>query len=241
VDDAVGRDGQRLSLQRDAEPGAPRTLAVRALDASDCATPAAAATLTRASFVRRVALGAGATSAVAVAVLGLPPRPAVSTPAAQADESILNFLLLLERVQEAFYAQARQAGALDGELRQFVEVVHAHEQAHVEQLVEALGGAADPSPLLDLESATADAARVGATAVALEDLALAGYNGQVPRLTPAGLRPALRIASVEARHAGWARDLAGKLPAPVAADEPASEDQVRAGLRRADISMQEQP
>ncbi|HMJ02649.1 MAG TPA: ferritin-like domain-containing protein, partial [Conexibacter sp.] len=145
MDDAVGREVQHVSLQSEAEPGAPRTLAVHVFDGSDCSTPAAAGALTRASFLRRVVLGAGATSVVTVAVLGLPPRPAVSTPSAQADESILNFLLLLERVQEAFYAQARR-GALDGELRQFVEVVGAHERAHAEQLVEALDGAADPSP-----------------------------------------------------------------------------------------------
>lgn len=228
-----------MSLQREAEPGASRTLAVHVLDGSDCASPSAAGALTRASFMRRVVLGAGATSVVTVAVLGLPPGPAVSTPSAQADESILNFLLLLERVQEAFYARARRRAALDGELRQFVEVVGAHEQAHVEQLLDALGEAADPPPQLELESATADAARVSATAVALEDLALAGYNGQVPHLTPAGLRPALRVASVEARHAAWARDLAGEVPAPRAADEPASEDDVRAGLRRTGISVQE--
>jgi hypothetical protein len=241
VNDAVGRDVQRLSLQRDAEPGAPRALAVHVLDRFDCSTPASAGALTRASFLRRVALGAGATSAVMVAVLGLPPRPAASTPSTQADEAILNFLLLLERVQAAFYAQARQAGALDGELRQFVDVVAEHERAHVEQLVEALGDAADPPPRVQLESATADAARVGATAVALEDLALASYNDQVPHLTPAGMRPALRVSSVEARHAAWARDLAGKVPAPLAADEPLSEDAVRAGLRAAGISVQEPP
>jgi rubrerythrin len=239
VDD--GRDEQRLPLHGDVDPGSPPTLAVRVLDGSDGATPAGARALTRASFLRRIAVGAGATSVVTVAVLGLPPGPAVSTPSPQADAAILNFLLLLERTQEAFYRQARLHAGLHGELRQFVDVVGAQERAHVEQLTQVLGSAADPPPLLELGSATADAARVGATAVALEDLALAGYDGQLPQLTPAGLRPALRVASVEARHAAWARDLANEVPAPLAADEPATADAVRADLRRTGILVQERP
>jgi rubrerythrin len=241
VDDAVGRDEQRLPLHGDVDPGSPRTLAVRVLDGSDCATSASARALTRASFLRRVVLGASATSAVTVAVLGLPPGPAASTPSMQADASILNFLLLLERTQEAFYAQARLHAELRDELRQLVDVVGAQERAHVGQLTRVLGGAADPPPVLELASATADAARVSATAVALEDLVLAGYNGQVPNLTPARLRPVLRIASVEARHAAWARDLAGELPASLAADKPAAADDVRAELRRTRLLVKERP
>ena len=39
-------------------------------------------------------------------------------------------------------------------------------------------------------------------------------------LTPTTLAAAARIVSVEARHAAWARALAGKDPAPVAVDVP---------------------
>jgi hypothetical protein len=197
--------------------------------------------MTRATLLQRGALGAGGAGAVTLVVLGLAPRTAISTPSPQTDRSILNFLLLLERTQEAFYTRARRDLALRGELRQFVDIVGAQERTHVEQLAAALGPAADPPPLLELDAVTADAEQVRATAVALEDLALAGYNGQLPRLTADGLRPVLRIASVEARHAAWVRDLAGAVPAPVAADELASEHQTRATLRQAGIVVKERP
>ena len=57
-----------------------------------------------------------------------------------------------------------------------------------------------------------------AAAVALEDTGVATYNGQATNLTPKGLAPAARIASVEARHASWARGLAGQSPAPSGSD-----------------------
>ena len=134
--------------------------------------------VTRSAFLRRVAVGAGAGSAVTVAVLGLP-RLAVSTPSAGQDREILNFLLTLERTQAAFYAAALQRGSLGGELRQFAQVVSEHERAHVERLRGELGAEAGPAPKLTLDDATADAERVRATAVALEDVALDAYNGQL--------------------------------------------------------------
>ncbi len=196
--------------------------------------------LTRASFLRRVAIGASATSAVTVAVLGLP-RLATSAPSAEQDRSILNFLLLLERTQASFYAEALRRASLDGELRQFAEVAAAHERAHVAELVGLLGSAAEPPPRLALGSATADAAHVRAAAVALEDLALDGYNGQAPNLTPGRLRTVLRIASVEARHAGWVRGLAGAVPAPRAADPLPGQKQVLTDLHETDIVTSEAP
>jgi hypothetical protein len=196
--------------------------------------------LTRGSFLRRVALGAGATSAVTVAVLGLP-RLATSTPSPQQDRAILDFLLTLERTQAGFYAEAMRRGSLSGELRQFVEVVGGHERAHVERLAGELGSAAGPEPELDLDAATADAERVRATALALEDIALDGFNGQIPNLTSDGLSTVLQIASVEARHVGWIRDLAASVPAPDAADALPTEQQVRTALRDTRIVTKDGP
>ena len=45
--------------------------------------------------------------------------------------------------------------------------------------------------------------------MALEETAVAAYNGQATNLTPKALATAARIASVEARHASWARGIAG--------------------------------
>ena len=50
--------------------------------------------------------------------------------------------------------------------------------------------------------------------MALEETAVAAYNGQATNLTPEALATAARIASVEARHASWARGIAGEAPAP---------------------------
>ena len=49
-------------------------------------------------------------------VLGEHAEPALSRPSATQDAEILNFALLLEHVQSAFYAEALQRAGLTGEL-----------------------------------------------------------------------------------------------------------------------------
>ncbi len=70
------------------------------------------------------------------------------------------------------------------------------------------------------------------TAIRLEELGLAAYNGAAASLTPEALADASRIVSVEARHAAWIRDLAGKNPAPRAADRPISAAQAQKAIAR---------
>jgi rubrerythrin len=75
---------------------------------------------------------------------------------------------------------------------------------------------------------TGDQSEFRETAVAFEDLAVAAYKEEAPRIRdPELLAAAIRIHSVEARHAAWIRHLAGALPAPDAFDEPKSRRQVR--------------
>jgi hypothetical protein len=63
--------------------------------------------------------------------------------------------------------------------------------------------------------------------VALEDLAVAAYKGQAPRLkSNAVLAAAVGIHSVEARHAAWMRQLFGITPAVNAFDKPASRQSI---------------
>jgi hypothetical protein len=65
------------------------------------------------------------------------------------------------------------------------------------------------------------------TAVAFEDLSVAAYAGQAPRIEEASyLVAALGILSVEARHAAWIRRLAKRSPAARAFDEPQSRGEV---------------
>jgi hypothetical protein len=145
---------------------------------------------------------------------------------------ILNFALLFEYLTAAFYADALRRGSLRGELRQFAETVGEHEQAHVDFLKKALGSQARAAPKFGFGNATANPKRFVATAVTLEDTGVAAYNGQATNLTPDTLAAAARIVSVEARHAAWIRDIAGKTPAADATDAPLSAKKVVAILDR---------
>ncbi len=162
-------------------------------------------------------LGAIGGTALGAAELAAAPGSGGS---AATDHEILMFGLLIERLQAAFYAAALRGGQLTGEARQFAQVVGAEEQAHVKYLSDALGPSAGKSPRFKFGDAATDPAKFIATAISLEETGLGVYNGQAVNLTPTTLAAAARIVSVEARHAAWARALAGKDPAPVAVDMP---------------------
>src|SRR4029077_1864866 len=127
----------------------------------------------------------------------------------------LTFALLIERLQAAFYAEALRTAALTGETLPFAQGVGEEARAHAKALEAVLGSAAGTSPRFKFGDAVSDHARFLATAISLEDTGLGVYNGQAVNLTPKTLAAAAGIVSVEARHAAWARALAGKLPAPV--------------------------
>ena len=189
---------------------------------------------TRAEVLERAVVAGGALLAGGVLITGLP-RLATSAPSPKQDAEILNFALLIEQLQAAFYAESLTHGRLRGQLRQFAEVVEGHERAHRKFVESALGSNAHGPPRFRFGETTSDPAKFVAAAVALEDTALAAYNGQGPNLTAPTLGAAARIVSVEARHAAWARVLAGQTPAPVAVDQPAGEGQARAALKRSGL------
>ena len=62
-------------------------------------------------------------------------------------------------------------------------------------------------------------------------LAVATYNGQAVNLTPASLKAAARIVSVEGRHAAWIRSIVGDVPAEAPMDAAVNEGETRAQLR----------
>jgi rubrerythrin len=206
------------------------TVEVVAFDATPDEPPAH----TRVEVLERAVVAGGALLAGGVLITGLP-RLATSAPSAKQDAEILNFALLIEQLQAAFYADSLSHGRLRGQWRQFAEVVGGHERAHREFVQSALGQKARRPPGFRFGETTRDPAKFTAAAVALEDTALAAYNGQAPNLTAATLAAAARIVSVEARHAAWARQLAGKNPAPLAVDRPASEAEARAALKRSGL------
>ena len=94
-----------------------------------------------------------------------------------------------------------------------------------------LGSAAVKKPKFNFRGTTEDAEAFAATAQVLEDTGVAAYKGQAPRLkSSALLAAALSIHAVEARHAGWIRDINGESPAPTAFDGPASMSEVLAAV-----------
>jgi hypothetical protein len=134
---------------------------------------------------------------------------------------ILNYALLLERLEYSYYNQALSAATLTatltGTARTAVETIRAHELAHVRLLEAALGTAQAPAPAnFNFGSAFATYASFLGTAQALEDTGVRAYKGQVNNI-PRTLNPtvggnvvnlltvAVQIHSVEARHAAHIR------------------------------------
>jgi rubrerythrin len=171
----------------------------------------------RITVSRRALLGGAGALYGGALIAGLP-RLALSAPSPQQDVEVLNFVLDLERLQEAFYAEALESSVVPDVWRQFVRVVGGQERAHREFVEKALGKAAGPAPEFDFGDAFVDAESFQTTAVALEETGVAAYNGQATNLTPKALAAAARIASVEARHASWAKVLADEPPAPRGSD-----------------------
>jgi hypothetical protein len=178
----------------------------------------------RCDGLTRRALLAATLAGTSTALLAPLLDPATTSAAAAetaSDEAILNFALTLEYLQAAFYTEAERAGALTGALARQAQVVGAHERAHVTALRQVLGRAAVGRPSFDFRGQTEDPKAFRDAAVAFEDLSVAAYKDQLPRISePKYLATALALHSVEARHAAWIRRLAGVVPAPDAFDDP---------------------
>jgi ferritin-like protein len=183
---------------------------------------------------RRAVLGVAAFGAVAAApFVGRLARlaDAFAVPSKSQDARILQLVLQLEYTQVAFYEQALEKASLHGELREFARTALVHERAHLAVLRGALGAKAGPRPMFDFGSAVRGPDEFRQAAIRLEDIAIAGYNGQATNLTAGTLAAAAKIVSVEARHASWARTLAGEVAAPEAVDKPITAKQVADGLQ----------
>lgn len=187
--------------------------------------------LPREVLLRRAAVGGAIVLGGGLAEAAFAGRTRLSRSASQ-DVEILNFALLIEELQAAFYARAARALKPNGELKQFVEVVGGHEREHAAFIRKALGAHARRTPRFTFTKAFDSRRSFLRSGVKLEDIGLAAYNGQAPNLTADTLAAAAKIVSVEARHAAWIRDLAGLQPAPLASDLPATAAQVTAALNR---------
>jgi len=134
------------------------------------------------------------------------------------DLGILNFALLLEELEAAFYPAALGSGKItDAKEMDYLKALGSHEAAHVEFLRTVLGNNVlfQTSDLSlnsqGLNALLTDRAKILNTAVILEDLGVHAYNGAGPSLTnPTYILAAGSIVSVEARHAAGVRALLGR-------------------------------
>lgn len=182
--------------------------------------------------VLRHALAAAGVVGLGGAALGSLAGAGASAPSRAQDVRILNFLLQLEYLQEAFYEEALDGGALTGELLRFAQVVGDHEREHVASLRKVLGGDARSQPSFRFGDAVENDAKFAAAALTLEETAAAGYIGQAANLTARRIPTVARIVPVEARHAAWIRDMVNRLPAPSAFDPAKSAAKVEETLKR---------
>jgi ferritin-like protein len=165
-------------------------------------------------------------------MLGSLAGAAASAPSRAQDVRILNFLLELEYLQEALYEEAREVGALSGEVLRFAQVAGDHEREHVASLRSVLGGEARSKPTFHFGDAAENDARFAAAALTLEETASAAYIGQAANLTAKRVPTVARIVPVEARHAAWIRDVVDRLPAPSAFDSAKTSAEVTKTLER---------
>ncbi len=183
--------------------------------------------LSREMLLKRGALAAGGLTLGALPIGWAVAQGGLSS----GDKKILNFALTLEYLEAEFYKEAVQKAGLTGIARTFGQVVRDHEVAHVQALQQTLGADAVKQPSFDFKDTTSSESKFLATAKTLEDVGVSAYQGQAPRIkAPAVLMAAASILSVEARHAGWVREILGDskspVPAPDAFEKPRSMDEV---------------
>ena len=183
----------------------------------------------RGAFLRKVGIGAGALVG-ATAFAGVVPRVASgATP--KSDVAILNYALTLEYLEAAFYTEAVAKGRFKGDLGKFARIVKGHEVAHVKFLEGALGSAAVKKPTFDFKGTTTSRAQFKATAQVLEDTGVAAYLGQVGNIKSKQILAAAgSILPIEARHAGWIRNINGVSGAPRAFEGARTKAQILAAV-----------
>ena len=134
---------------------------------------------------------------------------------------VLNFALTLEYLEDEFYRTALgSSGLIPRDTQDVFGQISKHEAAHVALLKSVLGSKAVAKPTFDFTAggAFADVFRnyqtFLAVAQAFEDTGVRAYKGQAGNLKSNDmiLTTALRIHSVEARHAAMVRRLRGETP-----------------------------
>jgi len=175
---------------------------------------------TRLSFLRKGALAGGAALSGGAILSGLVPSIAGATGAppsafGKGDIGILNFALLLEYLERAFYNEATSKGKItDPKTKTFLKVVTHDERKHVSFLhsaIVAAKGTPVKLPKFNFHGATSDQKTFQETAYVLENTGVHAYLGQAGNIkTPAYLLAAASIVTIEARHSGAIGSIIGK-------------------------------
>ena len=164
-------------------------------------------------------LWGGAAAVAGAAAIGARSREApLAAGSKPTDAAILNVFLTLEWIQQSFYEQAVESRRLEGEVFELASAFARQERRHTALLGERLGDRATSRPRSDFGDGFSSAESVLATAVELEEAAIAVYVGQAANLSRDALQAVVPLVSVEARQVAWLRDLQGVSPAPRAAD-----------------------
>jgi hypothetical protein len=179
----------------------------------------------RADFLRKAVVGG--TTLLAALAAG-PPALAAKRPKTN-DVHIFQYALNFEYLQATFYTETERAGTVAKMAQRkavWAKTLGAHERAHVKIIKQVLGSAATKKPFFNFHGNTESEERFTRTAVAMEDLTTALLTGVTPALHSRGLAAAaFSLLTVEARHAAWARHIAGIVPVAGAFDraKPVSE------------------
>jgi hypothetical protein len=181
---------------------------------------------TRLSFLKKAGVaGGGLVSGGAVLSMLAPGALAASNDGrppksfGKGDVGVLNYALTLEYLEAAFYNGATAANmSLSTQAAAFLKVVTADENAHVAFLKKHLGHAAVKQPAFDFKGANTNVETFMMTSQVLENTGVHAYSGQALNIkTPAYVKAAVSILTVEARHAsviGLLNDPTGAAIAP---------------------------
>lgn len=186
--------------------------------------------LPRRAFLRVAGASAASVGLVLAGCDSTDPAPVVADPnlltLGAGETGLLNYLYLLEQLEAAFYQKvvdAPPADLLPGDAA-FFRDLRDHEVVHRESIRYALAANAYDvnltTPLIFNFSTLTLTSRAGVLAAAqqFEDLGVAAYTGALRLLTtPVTLSFLAKIASVEARHAAFVRDL--RTPGSFAGDD----------------------
>jgi hypothetical protein len=150
----------------------------------------------------------------------------------ETDIDVLNYALTLEHLEAAFYEMSGEYDlGVDGfgnNINEWVAVIGQHEAEHVTvltQVITDLGGM--PVERATYDFGVTDAATFLATAMTLENVGVAAYDGAGQFIQNADLLTAAgSIVAVEARHAAYLNLVNLESPFPAAFETPMTPDEV---------------